>query len=100
MFISAWFHSTGLLNFTLSVVWRQRNGETWRRPKNTYHMGWAQSVADLEQVPWVLWNPSFEELPSKYYKCTMYSMLTLELYMHFSFTSSNNAHVSTPVSRI
>jgi len=30
---------------------------------------WIEAVADLEGVPWVPWNPPFEELPSFNSQC-------------------------------
>ena len=58
------------------------------------------SVADPEGVPWVPWKPSFEGLPPKFYAQTFYLLYAHTGAMHFSFNSSNNARVSTPVSRI
>ena len=58
------------------------------------------SVADPEGVHWVPWNPSFEELPSKILCAnilrTRRSHWSYALQLHIS----NNARVSTPLSRI
>ena len=44
--------------------------------------GWVVlSLADLEGVPWVPWNPSFEELASKIRKHTTSTSLPLQLGM-------------------
>ena len=55
-------------------------------------------MADPEGVPWVPWNPYFEGLPSKntMRKRSTYTTLATQ----FGFNGSNNARVSTPVSRI
>ena len=58
-------------------------------------------MADPKGVPWVPWNPSFEGLPSKIlYAQTYYEHYAHTGATHSSFNSSNNARVSTPVSRI
>ena len=66
----------------------------------TWMLNVISSVADPEGVPWVPWNPSFEGLPPKFYAQTFYLLYAHTGAMHFSFNSSNNARVSTPVSRI
>ena len=44
------------------------------------------TVADPEGVPWVLWNPSFEGLPSKILCANVYEHYTHTGATHFSFT--------------
>ena len=60
----------------------------------------GRAVADPEGVHWVPWNPSFEELPSKILCAnilrTRRSHWSYALQLHIS----NNARVSTPLSRI
>ena len=57
-------------------------------------------MVDPKGVPSVLWNPSFEGLASKILCATYYVHNTHTGATHFNFNSSNNARVSTSVTRI
>ena len=55
---------------------------------------WSCPVADPEGVPWVLWNPSFEGLPSKILCANVLRTLRSHWSYALQLHSSNNARVS------
>jgi len=52
------------------------------------------TVADPEGVPWVLWNPSFEGLPSKILCANVLRTLPSHWNYALQLHSSNNARMS------